>query len=315
MPLSHDSPRTEQATPVAAILLLLGAGLLFSFLDASAKWLVLSGMSAPFVVWMRFAVHVVLVLILFQGWRNREMYRVRNLPLQFLRGIFLFSSTIFNFLALLTLPLADAMAIYFLAPMVITAIAGPLLGEWAGWRRWVAIGVGFVGMLVVIRPGYGAFGIGHVYALASMVSYCLYVIMTRRMSATETSASLIFYSALVPVLFMSPAVPLAGSVPPDLLHWIVLISLGFYGGLGHWLIIHAYKRAQVAGLAPYPYIQIIWATLLGYLVFDDVPDLWTVIGAGIIVASGLYIVHRERELRLANVTEPNSESSSLAKKL
>lgn len=315
MPLSHDSPRSEQATPVAAILLILGSGLLFAFLDASAKWLVLSGMSAPFVVWVRFAVHLVLVLVLFRGWQNREMYRVRNLPLQLLRGVFLFGSTIFNFLALRTLPLADAMAIYFLAPMVITALAGPLLGEWAGWRRWAAIGVGFAGMLVVMRPGYGAFGIGHVYALLSMVSYCLYVIMTRRMAATETSASLIFYSALAPVVFMSPAVPLAGSVPPDLLHWVVLISLGFYGGLGHWLIIHAYKRAQVAGLAPYPYIQIIWATLLGYLVFGDVPDLYTVIGACIIVASGLYIVHRERELRLANVTEPNSESSSLAKKL
>ena len=315
MPLPENSPRTEQATPVAAILLILGSGLLFAFLDASAKWLVLSGMSAPFVVWVRFAVHLVLVLVLFRGWQNREMYRVRNLPLQLLRGVFLFGSTIFNFLALRTLPLADAMAIYFLAPMVITALAGPLLGEWAGWRRWAAIGVGFAGMLVVMRPGYGAFGIGHVYALLSMVSYCLYVIMTRRMAATETSASLIFYSALAPVVFMSPAVPLAGSVPPDLLHWVVLISLGFYGGLGHWLIIHAYKRAQVAGLAPYPYIQIIWATLLGYLVFGDVPDLYTVIGACIIVASGLYIVHRERELRLANVTEPNSESSSLAKKL
>lgn len=313
--MPSDSPRSEQATPVAAILLILASGILFSFLDAGAKWLVLSGMSASFVVWVRFAVHVVLVLILFQGWHNREMYRVRSLPLQVLRGVFLFGSTIFNFLALLTLPLADAMAIYFLAPMVITALAGPLLGEWAGWRRWVAIGVGFIGMVVVIRPGFGTFGLGHTYALLSMLSYSLYVLMTRRMAATETSASLIFYSALAPVVFMSPALPLAGSVPPDLLHWAVLISLGFFGGLGHWLIIHAYKRSQVSGLAPYPYAQIIWATLWGYLLFGDVPDRYTVVGAAIIVASGLYIVHRERELRLASVTEPNSESSDLAKKL
>lgn len=293
---------------------MLGAGLMFSFLDASAKWLVLSGMSAAFVTWVRFAVHLLLVLILFQGWRNFALYRARSVPLQFLRGVFLFGSTIFNFLALMTLQLADAMAIYFLAPMVITALAGPLLGEWAGWRRWAAIGIGFLGMLVVTRPGFGAFGIGHVYAIVSMLSYCFYVIMTRRMGATETSASLIFYSALAPVIFMSPAIPLAGSLPPDLLHWVVLLSLGFYGGFGHWLIIQAYKRAPVAGLAPYPYVQLIWATSWGYLIFSDVPDVWTIAGSAIIIASGLYIVHRERQLRLA-VTEPNSEASELAKKL
>jgi len=297
--LPNSSSRADQATPVAAIAFMLAAGLLFSVLDASAKWLVLSGMSAPFVTWVRFAVHLALVLILFRGWREFELYRAMSIPLQLVRGVFLFGSTIFNFLALMTLQLAEAMAIYFLAPMVITAIAGPLLGEWAGWRRWVAIGIGFLGMLVVTRPGFGTFGIGHLYGILSMLSYCLYVIMTRRMSATESSASLIFYSALAPVVFMAPAMPLAGSMPPDLWHWLVLLSLGFYGGFGHWLIIQAYKRAPVAGLAPYPYVQLIWAAMCGYAIFSEVPDLWTVAGSGIIIASGLYIVHRERQLRLA----------------
>jgi drug/metabolite transporter (DMT)-like permease len=313
--LPSDTHPAEQATPVAAILLILGSGLLFSFLDAGAKWLVLSGMSAPFVVWMRFAVHVVLVLILFQGWRNRELYRVNSLPLQLLRGVFLFGSTIFNFLALLTLQLAEGMAIYFLAPMVITALAGPLLGEWAGWRRWAAIGVAFIGMLVVTRPGFGAFGIGHLYALLSVLSYALYVIMTRQMGTRESSASLIFYSALAPVIFMSPALPLAGSIPPDLLHWVVLLSLGFFGGLGHWLIIKAYKRASVSSLAPYPYLQLVWAVIWGYVVFDDLPDRYTLAGAAIIVASGGYIVHRERQLRLASTAVANADARDLAKKL
>lgn len=313
--MPSDTPPAEQATPVAAILLILGSGLLFSCLDAGAKWLVLSGMSAPFVVWTRFAVHVVLVLVLFQGWRNRELYRVNSLPLQLLRGVFLFGSTIFNFLALLTLQLAEGMAIYFLAPMVITALAGPLLGEWAGWRRWVAIGVAFIGMLVVTRPGFGAFGIGHLYALLSVLSYALYVIMTRQMGARESSASLIFYSALAPVIFMSPALPLAGSIPPDLLHWVVLLSLGFFGGLGHWLIIKAYKRASVSSLAPYPYLQLVWAVIWGYVVFDDLPDRYTIAGAAIIVASGLYIVHRERQLRLATTAVANADARDLAKKL
>lgn len=305
----------ERPTPVSAILLVFATGLLFSLLDASAKYLVLSGMSAPYVVWVRFAVHVVLVLVLFRSWSDRGLFRVKSMPLQLLRGVFLFGSTIFNFVALLTLQMAEAMTIFFFAPMVITALAGPLLGEWAGWRRWAAIGVGFVGILVVTRPGFGDFGIGHVYAVCSMLSYCLYVIMTRHMGATETSGSLIFYSALAPVIFMSPAVPLAGTIPPDMLHWVVLISLGFYGALGHWLLIKAYKQASASALAPYPYLQLVWAVALGFVIFGEVPDRYTLIGAAIIVASGLYIVHRERQLRLASVSEPHAEDADLAKKL
>ncbi|MDP3896570.1 MAG: DMT family transporter [Mesorhizobium sp.] len=290
-------------------------GLLFSLLDASAKYLVLSGMSAPYIVWVRFAVHVVLVLLLFRSWSNRDLFKARNMPLQILRGIFLFGSTIFNFVALLTLQMAEAMTIFFFAPMVITALAGPLLGEWAGWRRWAAIGVGFIGILVVTRPGLGSFGIGHVYALFSMLSYCLYVIMTRHMGATETSASLIFYSALTPVILMSPAVPLAATIPPDLLHGFVLVSLGFYGALGHWLLIKAYKLAPASALAPYPYLQLVWAVAFGYLIFGEIPDRYTLLGAAIIIASGLYIVQRERRLRLASLSEPHAEDADLAKKL
>lgn len=302
-------------TPVAAILLVFGSGVVFAFLDTSAKYLVLSGMSPAFIVWVRFATHVVLALILLQGWRNTAMFKVANPWMQVLRGVFLFGSTIFNFIALQTLQLAEAMTIAFFAPMVITALAGPLLGEWAGWRRWVAIAVGFIGILVVVRPGFGEFGIGYAFSLLSVLSYCLYAIMTRHMGATETSGSLIFYSALVPVVFLSPAVPLAASVPPDVFHWIILLSLGFYGGFGHWLIIKAYKLAPVSALAPYPYVQLVWAVALGYLVFGDVPDRYTIIGAAIIVGSGLYILHRERQLRLATTAARSAEDDELAKKL
>jgi len=305
----------NQPTPPQAILLVLVSGLLFSCLDASAKYLVLNGMAAPFVVWVRFAVHVMLAFILLRGWSNPKMFRYHSLPLQFLRGVFLFGSTIFNFLALMTLQLADAIAISFFAPMVITALAGPLLGEWAGWRRWAAIGVGFIGILVVTRPGFGQFGLGHFYAVMSMLSYSSYVIMTRSLGQTETSESLIFYSALAPVLFLSPAVPLAGSLPPDLLSWVLLLGLGIFGGVGHWLVIRAYRIAPVSALAPYPYAQMVWATALGILAFGDMPDRYTLIGAAIIIASGLYIVERERQLRKASYSQPNSEAKDLAKKL
>ena len=305
----------EQATPLAAILLVIATGVLFSFLDTSAKYLVLSGMAAPFVSWARFASHVVIVLVLFRGWRNPAMFRFVNLPAQILRGVFLFGSTIFNFLALQTLQLAETTSIFFFAPMVITALAGPLLGEWAGWRRWLAIIAGFCGVLVITRPGVGMFGLGHAYALCAMFSYCFYVIMTRRMAASETPESLIFYSALAPVVLMLPTVPYTASLPPDLFHWLILLSLGVYGAFGHWLLIRAYRMATTSALAPYPYLQMVWMMFFGYVVFDQLPDGWTLAGAAIIVASGLYIVHREHRLRLKSSTAPNSETEELAKKL
>ena len=292
-----------------------GAGLLFSFLDTSAKYLVLAGMAAPFVAWTRFAVHAVLALILFGAWKDPRRLRTRNMPMQILRGVFLFGSTFFNFMALDTLQLAQTMSIFFFAPMVITALAGPMLGEWAGWRRWLAVGVGFVGVLVITRPGVSSFGIGYVYAFTATLSYCFYVIMTRHMSSTETPESLIFYSALAPVILILPVVPFTASLPPDAFHWLILLSLGFFGGFGHWLLIKAYKLATTTALAPYPYLQMVWMIGFGWLIFDQFPDRWTLIGGAIIVASGLYIIHREHSLRLKISTAPNAEDEELAKKL
>ena len=161
----------------------------------------------------------------------------------------------------------------------------------------------------------GAFGIGHLYSLGSMLCYSFYVIMTRRMGATETAKSLIFYSALAPTVLMLPLVPIYGSIPQEPLLWGLLFLLGAIGAFGHFLLILAYKQATTSALAPYPYSQMVWMIALGYLVFSDLPDLWTLIGAGIIISSGLYIVHREHRLRLANRTAPNTETGGLAKKL
>jgi len=291
------------------------AYLLFSFLDTSAKYIVLAGIAPLFSVWMRFAMHVVMVLFLLRGWQQPQRFRAANLPMHVLRGAFLFGSTICNFLALQTLQLAEATSIYFFGPMVITALAGPLLGEWAGWRRWLAILAGFVGVLVITRPGVGVFAIGHVYALCAMLSNCFYVIMTRRMSATETSESLPLYSALAPVVLLAPTLPFTVSLPEDPWHWFILLSLGFWGALGHWFLIRAYRIATASALAPYPYLQMVWMIGFGWLIFDQLPDGWTIGGAAIIVASGLYIVHREHRLRLQSSAAPNAEDEELAKKL
>lgn len=291
------------------------AGLLFSFLDTCAKVLVLAGIPPLFVSWTRFAVHVVLVLVLLRAWSNRRLFRTGRPAAQIVRGAFIVGSTFFNFMALQTLQLAESMSIFFFAPMLITALAGPFLDEWAGWRRWLAVILGFVGVLVITRPGVAAFELGHVYALAGAASYSIYVLMTRRMAASETPESLIFYSALTPVVLLLPALPSNIVLPQQPLHWVLLLLLGFFGGFGHWLLIRAYRVASTTALAPYPYLQMVWMMALGYLVFDQFPDRWTLVGAGIIVASGLYIVHREHRLRLASRTAPNAEDQELAKKL
>lgn len=310
------SPRpAETATPSSAILLIFASGLFFSALDASAKHLVTSGMAAPFVTWVRFTMHAVLVLIIFKAWQRPEKLVAKNLKMQILRAVFMFGSTIFNFAALQTLQLAETVSINFASPMVITALAGPLLGEWAGWRRWLAVGVGFIGVVVITRPGFGDFGIGYVYSICAMLSSSMYTIMTRKMGGSETAESLILYSAVVPAVFMLPAVPFTASMPAQWYDWLILLGLGFFGGFGHWLLIKAYQRATATALAPYPYLQLVWMIILGWLIFDQFPDKWTLVGGAIIVASGLYIVHREHTLRVRNRAALNAEAEELAKKL
>lgn len=296
IPLSSASPSSQESAPLAAILYLFAAGFLFSCLDSSAKYLVLAGIPTAFVSWIRFVEHTLLVLIFFRPWSNPRVFKARNLPMQFIRGLCLFGSTYFNFHALQTMQLGETITIMFAAPMVITALGGPLLGEWAGWRRWIAIIVAFIGVLIIARPGYATLNPGLPYAIAAMLSYSFYVLLTRRMAATESPESLIFFSALAPAILMSPAITQA-VMPETALQIILLLMLGFFGGLGHYLIILAYRRATTAALAPYPFLQIIWMLAFGYLVFDQFPDVYTLCGAVIIVGSGLFIVHRERLLR------------------
>lgn len=293
---------------------MLGAGLLFSCLDTSAKYLVVHGMSAQFVAWARAAEHTVLALVLLRAWSNPRIFRTGNLWPHLLRGLFMFGSSYFNFEALKTLQLAQTVTVNFMSPMVVTALAGPLLGEWAGWRRWLAILVGFLGVLVVARPGMNHLGIGFFYISCAMLSYSFYVLMTRQMTARETPESLIFFSALAPTILISPAIVYA-TYPADGVQWALLLLLGFFGGMGHWLIIHAYRRASTTALAPYPYLQMIWMTVGGYVVFSQFPDGLTVVGGLIIAGSGLYIVHRERRLRLQSRSAPHTEVVEIAKKL
>jgi len=184
-------------------------------------------------------------------------------------------------------------SIMFATPLLVALLAGPLLGEWAGPRRLAAIGVGFIGILIVTRPGFGL----HPAALLSLtgaVCYALYSVATRVLAGYDSSATTMFYSGLAGVLLVTPIVPWVWSVPDSGLVWMMMIVVGACGAFGHWLLILAHARAPAPVLSPFIYTQIAWMIVLGFLLFGDLPDRWTLAGSAIVIASGLYLLYRER---------------------
>lgn len=304
--MNSSHARTEIAAPLPAILLVAASTLVFATFEASAKYVVVAGVAPLFVAWVRYLVHVIAVVVFYRAWTKPRALLPRNYPMQILRAFCLFGATLFTFMALQTLQLAESVSIFFAAPMLITALAGPLLGEWAGWRRWMAVAGGFIGVLIIVRPGFGDISIGYLYAFANMISYACYAILTRRLGATESAQSMIFVSGLAPVILLAPLVPFYASLPTDPVVIAVFLMLGVLGAGGHLLFILAYRKAEATALTPVSYLQMVWSITLGWLVFGDFPDRWVLIGATVIIASGLYIAQREHRLRLAarNVAAP-----------
>ena len=281
------------AAPIAGIGLLILALLGFSLLDATAKYLSAS-MPVLQIAWMRFVTHVILALIFFQVWKTPSLLKTKRPVLQIVRALCLLGITIFNFLAVRYLQLAETTSIMFAAPFVITALAGPMLGEWAGVRRWAAIVVGFAGVLVVTQPGMGNMHWAVIYSVIAMLFFAVYALMTRQLTATESSAGMLIISGVVAAVAMTPAGLSVWVMPEDAFTWGLLFALGALGAGGHFLFILAHRVAPAPLLAPFNYTQIIWMIALGYFIFADVPTLTTLVGAAIVISSGLYILYRER---------------------
>ncbi|WP_428673313.1 DMT family transporter, partial [Roseibium sp.] len=281
------------SAPIAGIGLIVLACLCFAILDATAKYLSASVPTLQ-IVWLRFVSHVILSLVLFQVWKKPSLLTTRHPVLQLVRACCLLGTTIFNFLAVRHLQLAETMSIMFAGPFVITALAGPMLGEWAGIRRWAAIIVGFLGVLVVTQPGLGGMHWAAIYSVVAMTFYALYALLTRQLTATDSSAGMLILSGLIAAVAMTPAGLSVWETPKDAWTWVLLFATGALGGGGHFLFIMAHRIAPAPVLAPFIYIQIVWMIALGYLIFADVPTISTLVGASIVVASGLYILYRER---------------------
>ena len=289
---NFEQPGVQEA-PGRGILWMLLTGICFVAMDSLAKHLTQSYPIAQ-VVWARYAFHF-LLLALVLGPRLRRTMHTRRLGLQCLRSVLLLGATCLSFAALSFIPLADATAIMFVAPIVVTALAMPLLGERVGPHRWASVVVGFLGALVIIRPGTEAMDPAALLALGGASCYALYQIATRRLSATEAPLTTLAYTALIGVLATSALMPFLW-LPPAPMHWFAMIGLGLLGGIGHFALIKAFQFAPAATVTPFGYSNLIWAVLFGYLIFGDLPDGWTVSGALVIAGSGLYIAHREQTL-------------------
>lgn len=300
-PTARSDRRVDRPRAIALMIL---AITFFSALDTSAKYLG-QHYSLPVtqVAWSRFVGQFLALLVLvpvFGSLSLTDLFRTKHLKLQLVRSVLMASTTVLNFLALQTLRLDQAITIVFLAPLVVALLAGPFLGEWVGWRRLVAIGVGFSGVAVAMAPidlhGTAvSFNIGVLYSLAAMLAYALFMLLTRYMAAFDPPMVTLFYSMFVGTFLGAPLAYLAWTTPPDTQAWIMLASLGFFGGMGHWLFLHAYRLAPASAVAPFLYFQLISMILFGYMAFSDVPDSQTLTGAAIVVGSGIYLFHRERK--------------------
>ncbi|GGB61703.1 hypothetical protein GCM10011316_37120 [Roseibium aquae] len=297
-----NTPARASANPILGIALLVLACLCFSILDATAKYL---GSHVPTlqIVWIRFLSHVVLAFLMFRVWANPDILKTGRPVLQGVRAVCLLLTTVFNFLAVQYLQLAETMSIMFATPFVVTALAGPLLGEWAGLKRWIAIIVGFIGVLIVTQPGMGGMHWAALYSVAAMMTYALYALLTRMLTETESPAGMLFISGIVAALATAPAGLAVWETPSELTIWLLLLSTGVWGALGHWLFIAAHRISPAPVLAPFIYVQIVWMIALGYLIFSDVPSWATLAGASVVVASGLFILYRERVKGTAVATE------------
>lgn len=268
---------------------------MFGCLDTTAKYLV-TRQHVPLVqvVWLRFMGQLAVIILVVGIVSVPRLLTTRRLAAQLFRSGLMLMSTVCNFAALQTLRLDQTLTIQFLAPLIVALLAGPLLGEWVGWRRMLAILTGFAGILVVIRPGFAEIPPGVPYALGCMLAYVFFMLVTRYISAYDPAEVTLTYSMLAGVTLLAPSAIQGWVWPADGFTWLLIASLGAWAALGHLIFIIAYRHAPASVLAPFIYSQLLAMTALGFLVFGDLPDRWTVVGSTIVIASGIYLAHRER---------------------
>lgn len=287
------APKEEKTAIGVAIMAL--AVLFFTGIDTSAKWLVtVAALPALQVVFVRYAVHFTVAFAIYFPREGLAVFRSNAPRKQALRAVCLFCSTVLNFFALTYLPISVTTTIFFAAPIVVTLAAIPLLGEQVGVRRVVAVCTGFLGVAVVVQPWGAAFHPAMFFGLGAMMIASMYFIMTRMLAGVDSNATSQIWAAGVATCVLAPVALPLWQWPETTLGYVVLGVIGLFGAFGHIAAVSAHRLADASLLAPVVYIQLLFASLAGYFVFATLPTRWTFVGGLIIIASGLYIWHRER---------------------
>jgi drug/metabolite transporter (DMT)-like permease len=290
LPVLPADSRPGAERPFLAIGLVLLAVGLFSVMDALSK-LLAARLDPIEVVWGRYL--VILVMLAPLALRRPLLLVAARPALQLLRGVSVLGAALLFIAGLQRLALADATAIAFASPLIVTALSIPLLGEHIGVRRWSAVAVGFAGVLVVVRPGSGAIGTAAFLPLLSAACWALGIVVTRRMGGTDRPVTTLLYSTTIGFVLSGAALPFVWR-HASLADWTLMAAMGVLSAAGQYLFIAGLVRGAASLLAPFSYSQMIWSTAMGYLVFGAVPTVWTWCGAALVVASGVYIAHRER---------------------
>ena len=286
----HRLPRHPALRGILLMVLALGA---FAMMDTIAKYLS-RWYPVPSIVWARYACNLAVLCVYLVLTRRFHVWRTQRPTLQIARGALLAGATTMYFTSLSVMPLTEAASIGFVLPLFVAALAVPLLKEYLDMPRLLAILAGLGGALIIVRPGSGVFTWYAILPVGMALCNALYQILTRMLSGVDGSFTSLFYGSLVGALLLSCAAPWFWAPPENLWHGGLLLVMGILATLGHLALIRAYESATATLLAPFVYSQLVWVMMLGWVVFGDFPDGWSLLGMGIIVASGLYTANRQR---------------------
>lgn len=278
--------------PLRGIALLVASTVFLGTSDATSKYLSKTLPSIE-IAWIRFLIFALIMIPAMMPGSPIFALRTRRPVLQIMRGAALLGSSVLFISGLRFLPIAEASATSFVSPLFVTALSIVFLGERVGLRRWLATAVGLVGVLIVLRPGTGAFHPAAFFPVVSAFAWASCLILTRLMSGQERAMVTMTYSSIIGFAILCALVPFVWVTPTwhDILFGTII---GVASTAGQWIVVLAFRYADASVLAPFSYVQLLWVTLLGFVIFGEVPDAWTITGAAFIVASGLYTAHRER---------------------
>jgi len=296
LPAVEEIERERTRATTRGIGLMLVSVILFACMDAVVKWLGATYPTMQIIFFRSLFAFIPLSLFLFRGIGLAALRTQRPLQHAVRSLVGLMAMTSF-FYAYSQMPLANAVAIGFAAPMFMTALSVPLLGEKVGPRRWMAVLVGFAGVLVIVRPDAGVFHAAAPVALAGTVFYALAMIFVRRLGRTETSTAIVFYFTVCATFVSGIFLPFVW-VAPDAEGWILLVLVGLIGGLAQMAMTNAVRLADISVVAPFDYTGLLWTALFGFFIWSEVPGIHVWLGAMVVVTSGVYILYREAHLGL-----------------